>query len=176
MQLYCFNGTIQNHHTELIFWSTDNPKRKTQCLSLKESRQSTAKPGLHPKKNASMLYLVEYSWNCSLWSAKCLDKLLMQTLIVNNWVEWTNLYAKSIRRLPTWQDRIVQGEHWKKLMNWDGRYYLTHHTSPISHPRISCIFLVAKNQLIFMDPGLKIYTLDGKRSLITTVITLLNLM
>lgn len=43
----------------------------------------------------------------------------------------------------------VQDEPWKKLMKWDGRYYLIHHTYLILHSRISYsynIFLVTDDQ------------------------------
>ncbi|XP_035725548.1 histone-lysine N-methyltransferase SETMAR-like [Vespa mandarinia] len=54
------NVLLQRHHTESFFdrlitgdekWILyDNPKRKRQWLSPNESPQSTAKPGLHPKR------------------------------------------------------------------------------------------------------------------------------
>ena len=92
------------------------------------------------------------------------------------------------------QDRTPKGELWKNIMKWSGRYCITYHSRTTLHRWIFIysdryntfyvtenlkIWLISKmpspdillkNQLIFIDPALKICALDGKRLLITRVI------
>ncbi|GFU13520.1 histone-lysine N-methyltransferase SETMAR [Trichonephila clavipes] len=85
------NLLLQRYNTEPFFdrlitadekWVLyDNPKHKRQWLSLKPPRR-IAKPGLHPKKALLCVWWV--FMEPSILKCLNLEKLLMQTFIVNN--------------------------------------------------------------------------------------------
>ncbi|GFX32786.1 histone-lysine N-methyltransferase SETMAR [Trichonephila clavipes] len=110
-----------------------NPKRRRQWFSPKEPPRTTAKPGLHPKEAllCGICGIIHFevlkpgeTVNADLYCEQLdqLNQSLIEKYPAIISIEKA-LFCKTIM-----QDRTAKEKHWKKLMDWGGRYCLTDHT------------------------------------------------